>query len=294
MVRFFMMTCWIGLALASVSGCNKFSSQASQTFSSSTPVSGPITLELEGVNGGIEVVGADNIDTVEVTAKAKVYAMSKEAAESWLPSLEPTVELRGDTLTVVSNPRVRNAMASVSFQVIVPRGSLVKASTSNGAIEIIGTRSEVAVKTSNGRVVIEDAKNKIEAKTSNGSIALKRTEGPVDLSTSNGRIKIDSCSLRGDSKVRTSNGSVELMVHSNTPMQLSAHTSNGRIQCDRSIQLDESRKNHVEGRIGGGDRDRTDGSIHIKTSNGSITIDVYSTTSEPEPEVTSTGGIQVS
>lgn len=142
--------------------------------------------------------------------------------------------------------------------------------TSNGAIEVDGSEGSLDLRTSNGRITVTDVHGGLAAHTSNGGV---RVEGGVlsntgFIRTSNGAVTVSTQLAEGaDYDITTSNGSVTVsLVRPDVALQL--RTSNGRIDLQTDVTVSRLERSRVEGRIGSGTA-----RLHVRTSNGSITLD---------------------
>jgi hypothetical protein len=156
-------------------------------------------------------------------------------------------------LAIFSLLRRRSDMQA-SFEVMLPPGVRVDASTVNG------------------RVVITEAAADVKATTVNGEIRASTMGGnALTLKTVNGSIRVRAASLSKGAHVEaeTVNGS----VHAELPTELAAEvvlrTVNGRISTDFPVQLTgRASEREVRGVVGEGGAQR----IELRTVNGSVQL----------------------
>lgn len=195
----------------------------------------------------------------------------------------------------------------VDFHIALPPSATLRLHTRNGRVTVDGARAGLTATTSNGRMIVRNVRGDIELRTSNGAIEARDVEGNADLHTSNGGITltrvgrtrlaaettngdIRADAVAGDMRLWSSNGRIELRVASVTDKpRIEAVTSNGRVLVELpksvSARLDVRTSNgrvvsllsdlkdcdigraHLRATLNDGR-----GTVRIKSSNGSITI----------------------
>ena len=195
--------------------------------------------------------------------------------------------------------------ATVSFDIEMPAGLQLTAQTDNGEIETAGITGSRELESDNGRIRSSDwestdiaawdgtlaaTDSKVVASTDNGPIDIESAAGSLALSTDNGQIKARSAARqvklstsngaiearltaggRLDGRVKTNNGSVELVLNPDVSTRLDCKTDTGGIRTS-SLPLNEAAnvrsRNSVTCSIGSGD-----GMLEIETDNGSINVE---------------------
>jgi hypothetical protein len=148
--------------------------------------------------------------------------------------------------------RRRDNDTAVEFEVRLPAGVKMDASTVNGGLEIEGARAEVSAHTVNGR---------IEATTSTG---------PVSAATVNGDVHVTMAALPSNEELEftTVNGSIVLTLPEQFDAEISLTTVNGRFRTDYPVtvsgNLDPRR---LRATIGKGGR-----RLKASTVNGSLEL----------------------
>jgi len=268
------ITAFITFFLVSLVGAD------TETFNETYEISSGTRLEIRNHNGGIKIQkwGRSNLK-VQATKKTR-----------WGGKLE-NVEIKvtpGDSFSIETVHLVRNPKVSVSYDIHVPESLIVThVRTSNGRIELKGTRGDTIAETSNGKIKIEDATGNVQAHTSNGGIEIEDVKGFVSAHTSHGSIEVEGTSgveeletsngaidaevpAIGENglRVRTSNGAIELALAIELNANIEVRTSNGKIKLeDFEVMVKEISKSSLRGRIGKGGK-----KISCRTSNGRIVL----------------------
>jgi DUF4097 and DUF4098 domain-containing protein YvlB len=179
--------------------------------------------------------------------------------------------------------------AVVDYEIKIPAHIVVSyAESTNGEIDLNGTKGPSEVKTTNGRIKIEDVTGDVQARTTNGQVEIENAEGFVNakttngkiivkgskgiekLSTTNGSIEAEIKEIKeGGTEIRTTNGSIELGLAESINAVLELNTSNGRIDIDDFAfeMISQNKNKYMKGKIGKGGEE-----IKASTINGSIKI----------------------
>lgn len=266
-------------------------SQLSEEFVQSFAVAPGQEILVQGVNGRIVYEPWDG-DEVRIEAtRRRTSPFSDWADRFWG---EVTVEFSQDdrgVRAVAHHPGNRLFLnrVAVRFHVRVPRDwrGDVTLTTSNGPITATGIHGDATLRTSNGTITVDDLTGALTARTSNGTIRLSNVNGTVEARTSNGVIRFLGGTLSGTGLLRTSNGAVELraqltpdasydvttsngavtLVLTDPDVAIDLSTSNGNIDLRTDVTVSSLERRRVVGRIGDGAAE-----LHVKTSNGSITL----------------------
>jgi len=213
---------------ACLAGCTSRSLEAETTVTQEYDGTGVSTLEVQDINGDIEIRDEQR-ETVHVEAR-------KQAADEAGLELITLQDEQGDDrllLTVTTEdsgflplgpPPLR-----MDLTLTVPEGLHVDAETTNGTVNIDTTGTEsVSAETTNGDVVLSlVAASDIQANTTNGdvSITLPPTAEPaVAFDTANGEIEttgLEAGSIASDSEVNSTIG--------NGTQQITVDTTNGNL-----------------------------------------------------------------
>jgi DUF4097 and DUF4098 domain-containing protein YvlB len=223
---------------------------------------GKFTLRNE--NGSIYIRAWDK-NEVHISAQKIVKAATPQMAKRAAQDIKIEVEHRDDELSVSTyNPfkkrgggisdflAGRNINVKITYEIRVPRSSVIRAKTMNGKIEVEGLENDTDINTMNGRILINEAQGTVIAETMNGSIEAEISEVSID-----DRIRL-----------KTMNGGVKIYLDEDVKADIKAATANGRISSDFAIESENSfSRKKLRGEInGGGAR------IELETMNGSIKI----------------------
>jgi hypothetical protein len=177
--------------------------------------------------------------------------------------------------------------ASVDYEIKVPDYLVVsKVKTSNGKIELEGTKGPSELSTTNGKIEAENVEGNIEARSTNGKIEIEtekgfvsarttngkievKSEGIKDLTTTNGKIEAEIKKIKENIEIRTTNGKIELRLPSSLNAVLELSVTNGEIDIDDiPLEVISRHKNkYIKGKMGKGGPE-----ISVSTTNGKIKV----------------------
>lgn len=249
----------VAAALLTLAGCDlmmtDFSVQATDEWSSRYTLAAGGRVEVENVNGRIEVQPSDG-DQVEVRAEKIGKGPTDDAAKRALARI--TIEERAGEDLVRLTTRIEGSGGfnmggtEVKYFVRVPKGVSVKADTTNGT------------------VVADDLTAGLAAETVNGAIKGRGLAGEVSATTINGAVDIEMTRLAdGGVSIETTNGGIDLTLPRDAAATVSARLANGRISTsDLPIETTgEQNRRRLDGTLnGGGPR------VRLETTNGGISI----------------------
>ena len=215
-------------------------------------------LNVETINGGIDVTGEDRSD---VALEARVTA--------WAPSDSEANDVLRQVVIDAANGELRDhgphshffsrSGYSIDYHLRVPRHLATDLHTMNGGIDL--TRVD----------------GNLRFETTNGGVTLDRISGDVNGHTINGALNV---SLTGDHwqgnglHVDTTNGGIDLRVPEHYNAHLETGTVNGGINVNFPVTVQGTIKNHLSTDLGTGGS-----TVHVQTVNGGITISHNDTTS---------------
>ncbi len=156
--------------------------------------------------------------------------------------------------------------ADAHFTVKVPTQCSIDIKTSGGNVTIASLQGEVRGSTSGGSVTVNAVKGMVVLHTSGGSVNAKNLEGSCEAKTSGGSINLEN--IKGSTLATTSGGNLGL---SEIEGKIDAHTSGGNI----TARLHGSNEG-----------------ILLRTSGGSITLEVPSSISADVDATTSGGSVR--
>jgi hypothetical protein len=141
--------------------------------------------------------------------------------------------------------------AKINFDVQVPRGVLLNASTTNGGVHCLNLDSVVQAATTNGNVEVSTTEW-ASAKTTNGGV----------------RVSMGNAKWSGELELMTTNGSVDVTLPASAEFKVDASTSNGGIRSDFPITMQGTfGPKSLSGTVGGGGRE-----LKVATTNGGIEL----------------------
>jgi DUF4097 and DUF4098 domain-containing protein YvlB len=239
------------LAALALSGCGidgSWGDRVRASVSETRPMSKGGTFSLDNTNGRIEVSGWDEDEvSIEATKRA--------GSERALREMEIDIDADdGDVRVRTRHKRSRlfGGQGRVDYLVKVPRTARVEIENVNGRVEVRGVSAAVDASTVNGSVEVQEATGAVEATAVNGSVEASLT-------------RLDP---EGESKLRTTNGSVRLTLPRDANADIEASTVNGGVGCDFELENGRKTRRRIEGRIGtGGAR------FDLAAVNGSVNID---------------------
>lgn len=222
------------------SGNRIFKSDKTVWHSERITVELPAYLNASTFGGSITVKSHDKNEIVIdiYVRKGSNYLSEGEEApvEITLTETPGGVEISAEAL---QSRFLRNT--SVSYDILVPGETEVRANTSGGSVEAFDITHNVSLITSGGSVTAERISGNVLLRTSGGSISAGEIIGDITARTSGGGIRISDTS--GKLLARTSGGSVRL---DNVSGSIEARTSGGSINASIPF-LEEQLKLHTSG-----------------------------------------------
>ena len=240
---------------------------AGQDYHFSKPLAQGARLEVENINGAIEVTRATG-RTAEVTVTkivkegdgALVKAIMEEAGTGgirvctiYLNRDPARTTCRGHNNDNDHSSSGRNTRLDVEmrYSVSVPAGALLTVDNVNGNVTITGADVESKINTVNGDIRFDGI----------GASSLETVNGKIVGSLSRG-------SWEGTMSVQTVNGPVELTFPADLSANVSGDVVSGSITSDFPITIEKGfGSKSFTGRIGAGGR-----KLRIETVNGSIKL----------------------
>jgi hypothetical protein len=156
---------------------------------------------------------------------------------------------------------------AVDLTIKVPYNVTVSAvTTSNGAIDISGTKGDAVLSTSNGAILVSQVNGFVSASTSNAAVELKGITGVTSIHTSNAAISAEVRAIRGDISIDTSNAAVTVYLDPSLNATVDASTSNAKVTVQGiTLSISLLQDTHVTGTLGSGAH-----RIDIRTSNANV------------------------
>lgn len=227
---------------------------------------------VRNVNGPIHVWPAASFEAL-ATGELRIEAV-KTSRRSPLDSVQIEVDVEADVVTVCA--RTIGAFGSrktgcrgslrpvtsgpndvqVAFDLYVPVGHAVVATTVNGEVHVQRIEAAVTATTTNGSVRIEGSREAI-GESANGSLdaTLSHLDATLRLKTVNGslRVEVERAGWRGTADLATVNGAIYVTLPRDASVDLSARTRNGGVRSELPVTVTGAiSRNTLEGRIGEG------------------------------------------
>lgn len=211
-------------ALGLLTGCVRVP-VARGTFEKTLSVTGPLNLETNNGSGDVRI-STGPPGQVHIRGEFEVHASpwesSSRAAEEFKNS--PPIEQQGNFVRI---GRERNQWrnVTVSYTIVVPAETELRASTGSGDLVVRGVRGLTRLRTGSGDTVAEDLGSDTEARAGSGDIQLTGVDGRADVETGSGDMVLDR--VRGEIRVQTGSGNIRIMRAGGG---VRAHTGSGDIE----------------------------------------------------------------
>ncbi len=230
-----------------------------ERFEKTYPFNANGIIEISNLNGSIEI---DSWDRNEIKFEYVKIADTKER----LAQMTVKIDAKPDHFQVstdyskmkqdqkIKEKWVKGAKLLAEFRLTVPK-----------------TANLNDIESVNGSVVVSNMVNNSEVSAVNGTVKATNLRGNASLSTVNGTVYADFDSLDKSSKVtvETVNGTVKLIIPSDSSATVKAETVNGRITNDFSLPVRKGKYvgSNLHGKIGNGDVP-----IDLSSVNGALVI----------------------
>lgn len=172
-------------------GCYEVESRIIQTVDRSWDAGEIDTLDLETVNGRVEILASSS---EEIVVRAEIRSSQRtEDDVVRFATEEGVLKVRERwSRTKGFLPFKRGSGGSVRYEIEVPETLYLDVGTTNGRIETHGVRGEQSLSSVNGRIEIDTPDAEIKARTVNGRIEARfhRAFHRAELKTVNGSVKV--------------------------------------------------------------------------------------------------------
>src|ERR1043166_3408537 len=239
--------CLVFLALL-LTGCEDWegigsSDRYKEDFHFSYPLNPGGKVQLENMNGSVEITGWDK-DAVDIDGTK--YANTEQR----LREIKIDVAPSAGSITIRTVPPLdRRGNAGARYVIHVPRrAELASIVSSNGSIRVDTIDGHARLKTSNGAVRARRLNGSLDVQTSNGSVEVSDVVGDTVLHSSNGGIHAEV--KQGSFEATTSNGGIDVRLMEKDANPVRLESSNGHID----LTMDAARE------------------VHAGTSNSSIVV----------------------
>lgn len=207
------------------------------------------------------IVRVSDENVIEVRATKKVRRQAD------LERISVSMEATEDGVRIeTSRSAIETSNVSVDLDIQVPAGTTIDVKSGAGRVEISGVSGNMKIRTGAGDVVVRDAGGEVEATTGAGSVEVSGGTGRVELNTGAGTVSYKG-SPRGDYRLETGAGSIQITLPSDASVELDLTTGIGDIDVAFEVQGQVSRR-EVKGMIGSGEQ----ATIRAHTGTGSIDV----------------------
>src|SRR6266849_1376581 len=226
----------------------------SKEFNQTYPLQAGGALELQNVNGTVDVQGWDR-NEIEIHA-----VKTAKHKESDLERVSIEVDAKPEVITIVTRyPQNEGVEVAVDYNIHVPHGTRVEhIGTVNGTLRIAGVEAVEDLHTVNGNIEVFEAGGSVHAHTTNGNVHLEMAHLPD----------------KAGAFAETTNGSLVLAVPSDMQADLEARCLNGNFSSELPMTMESSqRPREMHGKLG-----RGGAPIHLRTVNGGIRVVILRST----------------
>ncbi len=233
-----------------------------EEFNQAYQVRSGTVVSVKNPNGSVTITGWDE-DIVEISA-----VKESQQGQDALDEVDINIDIADELLIETMHPS-DNFIVSVSYDIKVPVDLLIGIiECTNGDITLENVNGNPDLSTSNGTISAVNVNGIVSAVSSNGDITATGVRSMDTVITSNGNITAELPAIYGNLEIKTSNGSIVLLLSPALAVDLDAKTSNGSISISNlNIDAAEFDQTAMLGSMnGGGYR------VEISTSNGSIEL----------------------
>ncbi len=216
------------LAVALVAGGSPLLA-AEGSFDRTLQVNGPVQLHVETGSGSTRVrAGASG--KIEIHGLIKATSGGSVSPEEMVRRLKesPPIEQTGNIVSVghITDPDLKRSV-SISYELVVPSETELKASSGSGDQSIEGVRGPVKAETGSGSIEVSRIGDDVKADTGSGSIRASSIQGKVHADTGSGSVHASDVS--GGLRADTGSGNIEV---EGLKGGLYADTGSGRISVE--------------------------------------------------------------
>ncbi len=254
-------------------------------------ITGQPTLVLTTGDSNLNIKSCGECRTVQI----RVDAQNRKLSDYRLDE-----DQSGDTIhfSLKEKPRVGfhvtwHVSSAVSVEVETPANLTLHAETADGNLNASGLKGSISLRSSDGHQTVADVSGTLNVQSSDGAVELHNIAGTLDAHTSDGNLNISGkldgmnihtsdgtltlelasgSSLKADSTVRSSDGSITVRLPKDLSATLDISTSDGKIDCSLPLTLDGfhgGSGNSIKGKLNAGGAlisiHSSDGSVHISS-----------------------------
>jgi len=229
---------------------------ASEPFEYSFDSAAHLGINLDGINGNVQISSESGLNSVEISGLRRVGSDSDADAEEYLRLLTVTVSDSGECIQITVDQPSDTEWRSVTvdFDILVP------------------TDYELEINIVNGNVTLDSLNADVQISTVNGNIIFDRINGQCDMQVVNGQISgMMLLPPQGGSAFSVVNGLLNLTIPRTTSADFGASVVNGGISINELVFHDYyETPTSFSGTLGSGD-----GTIALSAVNGNISVTGY-------------------
>jgi hypothetical protein len=215
-------------------GCALAASDYQGSFDRTLKVAGPVELDVTTGSGNIGV-HPGGVSTVQVHATIRVSRrVGADEAQRKIQYLEsnPPIEQSGNYIRIGKIlDREMQRHVSISYDLVVPEATQLKAETGSGDQEIEGIKGPVKATTGSGNIRVSGLNEEARLDTGSGDIEVASLSGAVYAETGSGNIHASR--LAGMVRAHTGSGDIRLEGNATGPVR--ADTGSGNVEV-RGVQ----------------------------------------------------------
>ena len=250
-----------------------------------------LVLDVRTGSGRLEVTAGEP-GRVQVTGRIRGYA------DRWTPDgpatvtervraleADPPIELTGDVLRVGHLRSSLRRQVGISYEIVVPPNTRVRARAGSGALFIEGVAGPVATNTGSGATRVSDVAGDVTVEAGSGGVDVTAVGGDIDVRTGSGSVRVErlDAALRartGSGRIHvegtpgaawdlaTGSGRIQIDVPDDAAFEIDARTRSGAVRSEHPVAVRKVRRGRLQGEVRGGGAPVT-----LRTGSGDITLD---------------------
>jgi DUF4097 and DUF4098 domain-containing protein YvlB len=160
-----------------------------------------------------------------------VTGWSRDQVHVRAVSDDDNIRFNGSSNRVTLEVNSANRGSDTRFEVSVPYGVRVLATTWSGDVSVRGTRGQVEIHTQNGDIEVDDVAARLDVNTLSGDLQATNINGDAEVESVNGDVRLTD--LRGNVDVSTVSG--DIVLHGMTTKLARGKTTSGDVTYDGII-----------------------------------------------------------
>ncbi|BCS32318.1 hypothetical protein TBR22_A15280 [Luteitalea sp. TBR-22] len=122
---------------------------------------------------------------------------------------KPPIVQAGDSITVGRLDEAQKQAVSISYDIIVPAGTMVAARSGSGNVRVSGVNNAVKATSGSGNVEVMEIGGTVDANSGSGNVTVKGARQAASLSSGSGNI-VAILTGKGDVKASTGSGDIKI------------------------------------------------------------------------------------